>query len=67
MEIIPPQDGKLVFDVYVLLASDVNLHEISRAFQSSLVESMDQMVGVPVEAVHVHVEDVAYTQQTDDV
>ena len=58
------EDGKLVFDVYVHLSSDVNLQETSKMIQSSVMESMSQMVGVPVEAVHIHVEDVVYQSET---
>ena len=54
------EDGKLVFDVYVHLSSDVNLQETSKTIQSAVIESMDHMVGVPVEAIHIHVEDVVY-------
>lgn len=59
------EDDKLVFDVYVLLRSDMNLQETSRKIQTSLLESMDQMVGIPVEAINIHVEDVTYTSAVE--
>ncbi len=54
--------GKLVFDVYVLLNPHSNMVETSRQLQASLVEAMDYMVGIPVETVNIHVEDVTYQQ-----
>lgn len=53
-------DGKLAFDIYVLMDPHVNVLEASRTIQSAIVEAMDTMVGISVEAVNVHVEDVVY-------
>ena len=40
----------------------VNIMEASRGIQTAVSEAIDTMVGIPVEAVNVHVEDVVYTQ-----
>jgi uncharacterized alkaline shock family protein YloU len=55
-------DNRLSFDVYVYMDPDVNLRETSKAIQVAVIEAMDKMVGVPVGAVNVHVEDVIYAQ-----
>ena len=55
-------DNRLAFDVYVYMEPDVNLRETSRAIQVAVIDAIDKMVGVPVEAVNVHVEDVIYAQ-----
>ncbi len=55
-------NNRLAFDVYVYMDPDVNLRETSRAIQVAVIEAIDKMVGVPVEAVNVHVEDVIYAQ-----
>lgn len=52
----------LTFDIYVLMNPQTNLREASRAVQAAVIEAIDKMVGVPVEAVNVHVEDVVYRQ-----
>lgn len=52
------ENGSLVFDIYVLLRSDVNMMEVSRKIQVAVVEAIDKMVGLPVNAVNIHVEDV---------
>ena len=52
--------GNLIFDIYVLMDPHVNVRETSRRLQASIVEAIDKMVGVPVDKVNIHVEDVVY-------
>lgn len=56
------KDGRLTFDLYLNMDPNVNLRETSRAVQVAVVEAIDKMVGIPVDAVNVHVEDVVYKQ-----
>lgn len=65
------QDGVLLqisdqnqvkIDIYVIMNPQVNIMETSRTIQTAVSEAIDTMVGIPVEAVNVHVEDVVYTQ-----
>jgi uncharacterized alkaline shock family protein YloU len=60
--ILDHADGKLHFDIYVLMNPQVNVLEASRTIQAAVVEAIDKMVGLPVDAVNVHVEDVVYLQ-----
>ncbi len=53
-------DGRLEFDVYVFMEPHVNVLETSKQVHASIVEAIDKMVGLPVAAVNVHVEDVVY-------
>jgi len=53
-------DSRLQFDVYVYMDPHVNVLETSKLVQASVVEAIDKMVGLPVAAVNVHVEDVVY-------
>ncbi|MDX1616005.1 MAG: Asp23/Gls24 family envelope stress response protein [Candidatus Promineifilaceae bacterium] len=53
-------DGRLAFDIYVLVDPHVSVLETSRRIQEAVVEAIDKMVGIPVQAVNVHVEDVIY-------
>ena len=54
-------DGCLKFDIYVYMNPHVNVLEASQTVQDAVVEAIDKMVGVNVDAVNVHVEDVLYT------
>ncbi|MCI0393584.1 MAG: Asp23/Gls24 family envelope stress response protein [Chloroflexi bacterium] len=55
-------DGRLAFDIYIIMDPHVNMLETSRAVQAAVVEAIDKMVGLPVISVNVHVEDVFYEQ-----
>jgi uncharacterized alkaline shock family protein YloU len=55
-------NNKVKLDIYVFMEPHVNIMETSRALQAAVVEAIDTMVGIPVESVNVHVEDVIYTQ-----
>lgn len=56
------EEGRLAFDIYLFMDPDVNLREASQAVQVAVIEAIDKMVGIPVDAVNVHVEDVVYAQ-----
>lgn len=55
-------DNRVKFDIYVIMEPHVNIMNTSRALQKAIVEAVDTMVGIPVEAVNIHVEDVNYAQ-----
>ena len=61
--VLDMSDGEMTFDVYVYMDPDVNVMETSRRLQAAIVESIDKMVGVPVKAVNIHVEDVVFSQE----
>ena len=56
-------DNRANFDIYVIMEPHVNIMETSRVLQAAIVEAIDTMVGIPVDSVNVHVEDVVYTQR----
>jgi uncharacterized alkaline shock family protein YloU len=53
-------DGLLSFDIFVFMDPHVNVLEASRDIQTAIMEAMNTMVGIAVEAINVHVEDVVY-------
>lgn len=55
-------DGKVRFDIYVIMDPHINLLEASRTIQDKVLEAVDTMVGIPVDAVNVYVEDVHYAK-----
>lgn len=55
-------ENKIRFNIYVIMAPQVNLMEASRKIQDAVSEAVDTMVGVPVDAVNVFVEDVHYSK-----
>ena len=61
--VLTMSDGDLTFDVYVYMDPNVNVMETSRRLQAAIVEAIDKMVGVPVNAVNIHVEDVVFSSE----
>jgi uncharacterized alkaline shock family protein YloU len=55
-------DDKIKFDIYVIMSPHVNIMETSQRLQTAVMEAIDTMVGIPVNCVNIHVEDVIYTQ-----
>ena len=55
-------ENKVRFNIYVIMSPHVNLLETSRAVQTAVSEAIDTMVGIPVAAVNVFVEDVHYSK-----
>lgn len=55
-------EGQVAFDLYVLMEPNVSIVETSRTLQGAVMEAIDTMVGIPVTAVNIHVEDVVYQQ-----
>ena len=53
-------DNRVRFDIYVIMEPQANVLEASRKMQSAVTEAIDTLVGVPVDAVNIHVEDVVY-------
>lgn len=50
------------FDIYVIMSPHINIMETSKRLQTAVLEAIDTMVGVAVDAVNIHVEDVVYAQ-----
>lgn len=56
------EDNEVTFDIYVIMDPHVNMMAASKKLQTAVVEAIDTMVGLPIAAVNVHVEDVVYAQ-----
>ena len=55
-------ENKVRFSIYVIMEPQASVLETSRQVQSAVVEAIDTLVGIPVDSVNVHVEDVVYSQ-----
>ena len=55
-------ENKVRFNIYVIMDPHVNLLDVSRAIQTTVTESIDTMIGIPLDAVNVFVEDVHYAK-----
>lgn len=55
-------ENKVRFNIYVIMDPHVNLMDTSRAIQAAVTEAIDTMIGIPLDAVNVFVDDVHYAQ-----
>lgn len=55
-------EGKVTAHLYVVADAAVNLREMSAQIQKSVSRSIRELLGMQVESVNVHIEDVAFTQ-----
>jgi uncharacterized alkaline shock family protein YloU len=54
-------DGnRVAVDLYIVVEQDVNMLQLGRTVQSEVIRAIEDMVGMEVRAVDVHIEDVHY-------
>ncbi len=49
----------VLIDLYLVMQPGYNLREVGRAVQSAVRRAVEEMVGMDILAVNVHVEDIA--------
>ena len=59
-------DDAVMVDLYIVAASDISLFELGREIQSRVARAIKDMVGMPVLAVNVHVENVDSRPAADE-
>jgi len=52
-------DDKVSVEIYVMTDPDVNMLTVGRKIRAEVTRALQEMVGVEVQAVDVHIEDVA--------
>jgi uncharacterized alkaline shock family protein YloU len=54
------EDGLVYIELYLVLANNVNVREVSRNVQAQVARSISEMVGMEVGHVNIHIEDIDY-------
>jgi uncharacterized alkaline shock family protein YloU len=57
---IKVEDSEVIVDLYVIVDHDVNMLRLGRKLQSEVTRAIEEMVGMDVRNVNVHIEDVYY-------
>lgn len=47
-------------DLYIIIEPDVNMRSVSQKIQEAVTRAIQDMVGMKVSAVNIHIQDVAY-------
>jgi uncharacterized alkaline shock family protein YloU len=53
-------DDAVKVDLYIIVEPKVNMRSVSKKLQTAVTRAIQDMVGMTVDTVNVHIEDVAY-------
>jgi uncharacterized alkaline shock family protein YloU len=59
---IEVRDNTVFADLFLVLKQDVNIREVSRNVQQQVARAMQEMVGMEVGQVDIHIEDIDYEE-----
>jgi uncharacterized alkaline shock family protein YloU len=62
---IAVEDQAVTADLYIVAQQHVNLLEMSRQIQASVTRAIQEIVGLRVWAVNIHIQDVEVPPKTD--
>jgi len=57
-------EGRVKADIFVVVKPETNFYEVGQKIQHEVGRSIKEIVGMDVEAVNVHIQDVAYAPAT---
>jgi uncharacterized alkaline shock family protein YloU len=57
---IETEENTVYIDLHLILQQDVNIREVSRNVQHNVARSVQEMVGMEVGHVNIHIEDIDY-------
>ena len=55
-------DDTVRVDLYIIVVPDVNMRRVSQQIQEAVTRAVQDMVGMKVSAVNIHIQDVAYNR-----
>ncbi len=58
--VINVEHNVIFVDIYVVIKNNHNVREVSHDIQSQVIRAITDMVGMHVERVNIHVEDIEY-------
>src|SRR5512134_1442576 len=59
---IEVEDNVIVANLYLILKPDVNIREVSREVQQQVARALQEMVGMDIGEVEIHIEDIDYEE-----
>jgi len=62
---IEVEEDTVYADIYLVLKRDVNIREVSRNVQQQVARAIQEMVGMDVGHVDIHIEDIEYEESTE--
>jgi uncharacterized alkaline shock family protein YloU len=62
---IQVEDDTVFTDIFLVLKRDVNIREVSRNVQQQVARAIQEMVGMTVGQIDIHIEDIDYEESTE--
>ena len=59
---IEVEDNVVVASLYLVLKPDVNIREVSRNVQAQVARAIQEMIGMEVGSIDIHIEDIDYEE-----
>ncbi|NIS80882.1 MAG: Asp23/Gls24 family envelope stress response protein [Anaerolineales bacterium] len=59
---IEVEDDAVSVDLFLILTKDTNVRDVSRKVQAEVARAIEDIVGMQVTRIDVHIEDIDYTQ-----
>jgi len=59
---IEVEENTIVAGLYLIMKKDVNIREVSRNVQGQVARTLQEMVGMDVAEVEIHIEDIDYEE-----
>ncbi len=56
------EDNVIVANLYLVLKPDVNIREVSREVQHQVARALQEMVGMDIGEIEIHIEDIDYEE-----
>jgi uncharacterized alkaline shock family protein YloU len=57
-------DDAVRVELYIIVEPNVNMRSVSRKIQEAVTRAIQDMVGMKVSAVNIHIQDVAYNRRS---
>jgi uncharacterized alkaline shock family protein YloU len=60
---IEVEDNVVTADLYLILKKDVNIREVSRNVQGQVARAIQEMIGMDIGSIDIHIEDMDYEEE----
>jgi uncharacterized alkaline shock family protein YloU len=60
---IEVEDNVVAASLYLVLKQDVNIREVSRNVQKQVARAIQEMIGMDIGSIDIHIEDIDYNKE----
>ena len=60
---IQVEDNTLFANLYLILKKDMNIREVSREVQEQVARSIQEMIGMDIGSIEIHIENIDYEEE----